>query len=163
MHVLKSLLKIGGWFAVVSAIMCLIISVIAYWHARNFMHSAIRAPGTVIRLEQHGSESGTFYYPIVTYRDVQGATQELYSSVGSFPPSHNAGEAVTVLYVPGQPHKAKLDGFFDVWGLAAITGGLGGFWLVGLAMLLVIQRSQRRPPVLSAASSALAEAPKLKR
>ena len=64
---------------------------------------------------------------------------------------------MTVLYPQGQPKKAKLDEFFDVWGLAAITGGIGAFDLIlGLAMLLVpiiIRRFRHASPpaILNAA------------
>jgi hypothetical protein len=158
MHVIKLLLKIAGWFFVASSIICLLISLFAYLHARSFTRSAARTQGTVIRLEKReSSDSGTVYHPVVTFRDAHGAGQELFSSVGSFPPSHKVGDTVTVLYPPAQPQKAKLDEFFDVWGLAAITGGIGAFDLiVGLAMLLVpdiIRRFRHAPapPVLNAA------------
>jgi len=74
--------------------------------------------------------------------------RELFSSVGSRPPSHKVGDTVAVLYLADQPQRAKLDEFFDLWGLAAVCGGLGIFWLVvGLAMLLVPVILQRfRPP-----------------
>lgn len=139
MPVLKSFLKIGAWFAVIGSVICLAISLFAFLHARSFTSAASRAQGTVVRLEKRESrESGTSYYPIVTFQDASGATQELFSSVGSFPPSHKVGDTVTVLYRAEEPRKAKLDNFFDVWGLAAITGGVGAFWLiVGLVILLM--------------------------
>jgi hypothetical protein len=138
----------------------LLVSLFAYLHARSFTRSATRAQGTVVRLEKRESrDSGThYYYPVVTFQDAQGAAQELFSSVGSFPPSHRVGDTVTLLYRAEEPRKAKLDGFFYVWGLAAIAGGVGSFWLIaGFAMLLVpvIMRrishapgNLRTPPIL---------------
>jgi len=158
MHVIKLLLKIAGWFLVVSSIICLLISLFAYLHAHSFTRSAVRAQGTVTKVEKRKDHDGDeLYYPIVSFRDAHGGAQELFSSVGSFPPSHRVGDSVTVLYPPEQPQKAKLDEFFAVWGLAAITGGIGAFDLiVGLAMLLVpviIRRFRHAPapPVLNAA------------
>jgi hypothetical protein len=160
MHSFKLLLKIGAWFAVVSAVICLVISLFAFLHARSFTRSATRAQGTVVRLETRESrDSGMVYHPVVTFQDAHGATQELYSSVGSFPPSHRVGDTVTVLYRAEEPRKAKLDGFFYVWGLAAITAGIGSFWLIaGLAIFSVpviirrVSRARRAPgtpPVLA--------------
>jgi hypothetical protein len=110
----------------------------------------------VIRLEQtQSSEHGTLYHPVVTFRDSHGAQQELFSSVGSFPPPYRVGDTAIVVYPSEHPEKAKLDRFFDVWGLTAIVGGVGAFWfVVGLAMLLVpviIRRFRHAPPVLNGA------------
>jgi hypothetical protein len=155
MHVLK-LLKMGGWFAVTGSVICLTFALVSFLHARSFTRSATRAQGTVVRLEKRESrDSGAAYYPVFTFQDAHGAPQEIFSSVGSFPPSHQVGDTVTVLYLPEQPRKAKLDGFFYVWGLAAIFGGVGTFWLVvGLAILLVpviVRRVRRAPGTLNAA------------
>ena len=149
---LKLLLKIAGWFAISAAVICLIVALCAYLHARAFMRSASRAQGTVTRVEKRADhDADDMYYPVVGFRDARGVEQELFSSVGSVPPSHKVGDTVAVLYLADQPQSAKLDEFFDLWGLAAVCGGLGVFWLVvGLALLLVPVILRRSRPAAQA-------------
>jgi hypothetical protein len=160
MHVTKLLFEGAGWFFVMSSIIFLLISLFAYSRARTFTRSAARTQGTVIRLERRdSSRSGILYRPVVSFRDSQGMPRELFSSVASSPPSYKVGDQVSVLYSPAEPRKAKLDGFFEVWGWAAITGGIGvSDLLFGLALLwapMIRRRFGRAPspPVLNGDNS----------
>lgn len=139
MHGFKVLLKTAGWFWVTAAAICLLISLVAYFHTRSFVRTASRAQGTVIKIEERESgDSGKMSYPVYIFRDSQGGEHEIVSSMGSFPPAHKVGDTVTVLYRADQPEKAEINQFFDVWGTAAITGGLGAFNMIaGIALLVV--------------------------
>lgn len=155
MHLLKLLLKIAGWFLVASAALCFLISLFAFLRARTFLRSASRAQGAVIRLVERNGDSGTLYYPVYAFRDIHDVSHEIFSSSGSFPPAHSVGEMVTVLYRIDHPENAELDGFFEVWGLAALTGGIGTIQMfLGLAALIVpiiIKKFRREPPIAQAA------------
>ena len=119
---------------------------------RTFLASAERTEGTVIALvATRGSGGSTLYSPVVAFRAIDGRAIEWTSSVASSPPAHDEGETVTVLYRADAPDDARLDGFFPLWGGAAIVGGLGSaFFLTGLAMIAVPAWSNRRARHLAA-------------
>src|SRR5678816_2025036 len=113
MNLPKNPLRIIGAVVLLSALVTLALSAFFYQRARNFVRDAIRADGKVVR----------------------GVEREVYSSAGSFPPSHSVGDTVTLLYEPEQPNDAKTDDFLSLWGLPAILGGAGVFdLLIGVAL-----------------------------
>jgi hypothetical protein len=128
----KFILKIVGWFLVVSSIICLMVSLFVYLHVRNFTRSATRVEGKVIRFKSRMRRD----YPVVAFRDTDGIQHELNSSVSSTPPSHQIGDVVTVLYPNNQPQQAKINEFFEMWGLTTFFAGFGLCELIfGLVLL----------------------------
>jgi hypothetical protein len=73
------------------------------------------------------------------------STVEFKDSVGTNPPSHRAGDKVTVLYLPGDPQRqAIIDrGFLLNWAIPGIVF----LFAAGLAMLCIAMRRQMRPSV----------------
>lgn len=103
----------------------------------------LRTQGQVVRLNSEhssGSGGGYSYYPVVRFRTQQNATVEFKDSVGSNPPTHRAGDKVTVLYLAGDPQRqAIIDrGFLLNWSIPAILFLVGA----GLAMLCIVLRRQ---------------------
>jgi Protein of unknown function (DUF3592) len=115
------------------------------WAVRNtqsFVARAETAAGQVINLEYRHSTSSSSsrgtYYPVVKFKTATGEERTLHSNTGSSPPSYAVGEAVTVLYDPGNPFDARIKGFFSLWLLAIIFGALGSvFSLIGLGGLFL--------------------------
>ncbi len=98
---------------------------------RGFLARAVSAQGTVVDLEASSSKDSdgratTYYRPIVQFVAANGERLEVRSRTGSNPPSHARGETVEVLYAPDEPRSARIRGFFELWGGAAILGGIGG-------------------------------------
>lgn len=83
-------------------------------------------------LERTG-DHGPVFAPVFTFRDAQGTEYTVYSSTASYPPEHQVGDTVSVLYSPKSPRDAKLDRFFSLWAMPFITGIIASFYLpVGL-------------------------------
>ncbi|WP_165966837.1 DUF3592 domain-containing protein [Actinomadura sp. 7K507] len=72
-------------------------------HLRRFGH---RAPGVVVRTATRGQVS----YPTVRFRMPDGTERETQSDLGTNLPTFRKGQAVTVLYDPDDPDRARLDG-----------------------------------------------------
>lgn len=116
---------------------------------RSFLAEAIRTEGTVIALKAVHTKDSTTYRPVVRFIDLNGQTVEFTSSTGSDPPLYREGHKVEVLYRPGEPRKARIHGFFSLWGIPALLGGLGGAFLIrGSCRLVAAARKRRRDAFL---------------
>lgn len=103
-----------------------------------FLETATAKPGVVTDLILSRSSDSNAYYPVVRFEDEQGRPIEFQSSSGSNPPGYSRGEQVRVLFAPGEPESARIDGFFSLWGASLIVGGLGAaFFLSGTGMFVV--------------------------
>jgi len=115
-----------------------------YQSTRSFLAQATTTIGTVVDLEQSRSSDSTTYRPVVSFTSQKGEAIRFTSSSGSNPPSYSKGEKVEVFYLPAEPYKAKINGFFSLWGGAVIIGGMGGvFFLIGAGITLVIMLKNR--------------------
>ncbi len=116
----------------------LIGALFLYSSMRTFLGEATRADGTVVDLVQARSKDSTTYRPVVQFMSQQGEKIEFILSSGSNPPSYTKGEKVEVLYRATEPHKAKIHGFFSLWGASILLGTLGaGFFFTGIGIMLV--------------------------
>lgn len=98
--------------------------------------SGIRAPGVVTSLiSSRSSDGGVTYHPLVAYTDGLGRNVAFKDSTGTNPPMYHVGEAVTVLYLPGETGRAVIDRGVWNWlpsvilyliGGGAFAGGLAG-------------------------------------
>ncbi len=104
----------------------------------------LRAQGQVVRMnsESRSSGGGYTYYPVVRFRTAANTTVEFKDSVGTNPPTHRAGDKVTVLYLPGDPQReAIIDrGFVLNWAIPGVVF----LFAAGLAMLCVTLRRQMK-------------------
>jgi hypothetical protein len=141
----RLLTYIGYFFGAVSVIV-LILSFFVYRHTRRFVDSAARAEGTVTKLvESRNRDSGTTFRPVFVFHDSKGAEHEIYSTMGSYPPSYKVGENVAVLYAPEDPDNASLDGFFDLWLVPLIVGVLGAVQMTIALFFIFIGRIIGKP------------------
>ena len=117
----------------------------ATYSTKAFLAQAVVAPGTVVELVRSRSDSSYTFAPVVRFQDASGAEHEFLSSSGSNPPAYDTGEAVEVLYLPTDPSDARINGWFALWGIALILGGMGAVFLaIGGVFLLVPLLSARR-------------------
>lgn len=122
-------------FSGVAALMLLIAGIAS---ANNILkvNREESAPGLVVemtrRLEYDENDSdrvvGEAYYPVVEFTANDGKRRSVQLSEGSWPPAHEIGEEVTVLYEPEDPLDARIKSFASsagMWILPGITGILG--------------------------------------
>lgn len=122
-------------------------SVLLYQHTRSFLAHAARADGVVLDLvrSHSSSNSSDTWAPLVRFTPANGEPVEFTSSTSSNPPAYSKGEPVGVLYDPAQPQRAKIDGFFSLWGGLLILGVLGTiFGAIGGGILLYGRLARRR-------------------
>jgi hypothetical protein len=94
------------------------------WH---FTSVAQRASGTVVEMrEQTDKDSGsTSYAPTFHFQDASGSPHTVSSSFFSSPQEFHVGDVVTVLYRRDDPQSARIDSYWQVWGLPSLLG-IGG-------------------------------------
>ena len=138
-------------FGAVGLVLCA-VAWLLHHNTATFIASAGRTQGEVMRLlhveSSKRNESGT-WKPLVRFKAPSGEIVEFAPSSSSSPPAYEVGETVDVFFDPNAPQDAMLDGFFSLWGGAAITGGLGLVFLLVTAGLLFMPASapakRRRP------------------
>lgn len=133
-----------GIFSGVAALM-LLIAAISSFSAISKMSKEESAPGRVVNMiaqRQYVNEQDhvtqDYYYPVVEFTASDGRRRSVQMSEGSWPPSHEVGEAVTVRYDPRHPLDARIASAGSnalMWILPGITGILGvGFLVAVLAV-----------------------------
>ncbi len=143
-------MKFFGYLFVSIGIALWLVSLLLYLNARSFVAAAITARGTVIDYEVSDSMRVRFarttraYQPVVQFRTRDGRQVKFTSRMASSPPSYSRGEDVEVLYLQSEPQEAQIKDFQTLWGLPAITAGLGSvFFLVGGGFFLPVVWSRR--------------------
>jgi Protein of unknown function (DUF3592) len=118
------------------------IAVWLLYSTHQFKATARPAEGVVTRLEwsssrdSNGRESSTAH-PWVRFQS-EGRTVEFRGGAGTSPPAYREGDKVRVLYQPGQPQEARIDGFWEAFVGPIIAGGIGTvFTVIGLGCLVV--------------------------
>ena len=106
-------------------------------HVRGFIAQAAKAEGTVMELvASRSNDGGTTWKPVVRFTAPGGEIIHFTSRTSSNPPGYSKGEKVEVLYRPGQPQDASINGLFSLWGGPLIIGGIGAaFFLIGGGMI----------------------------
>jgi hypothetical protein len=92
--------------------------------------SATTAEGTVVEVERKFLREGTIIVPTVTFVTEEGRSIVFTSNTGRGGWKDRIGESVTVRYDPADPTNAKIDSFYQLWGLSAIFFGIGGMFIV---------------------------------
>lgn len=132
-------LTIGG--LVVAAVVCLLGGLVAAAFAARFTLTAERVPGTVVRnvfaRDRSGDPQRSFvtFRPLVAFTTPDGRRFAFESPRGSSPPRYEPGTRVEVLYPPGDPGDARLEGSAGLWTLPLLLPALGAA-LLGAALLL---------------------------
>ena len=108
-------------------------------HTWHFTRIAQRTSGAVIEMRQQtDKDSGSVSYaPTFRFQDATGAQHTVSSSFYSSPPEFHVGDSVTVLYRGDDPQTARIDSYWQVWGLPSLLGIIGSIELpVGIVVLL---------------------------
>jgi hypothetical protein len=95
----------------------------------KFLETAIISQGTVIGFEKYrSSDHSVLFRPIVKFIDEKGQNVEFVSNSANSRPQYQVGEKVEVIYNSIASNEAKINSFFEIWGVATITG-IGGVGL----------------------------------
>lgn len=139
-----------GIFSGVSALM-LLIAAISSFSAISKMSKEESAQGYVVdvvmRREYVNEEDrvvNEYYYPVVEFTASDGRRRSVQMSEGSWPPSYEVGDEVTVRYDPDHPLDARIASAGSnalMWILPGITGILG----LGFLGAVLIARSVMSP------------------
>lgn len=106
------------------------------WH---FTSVALRTSGTVIEMrEQTDKESGSVSYaPTFRFQDASGAAHTVSSGFYSSPPEFHVGDVIVVLYRSNDPQDARIDSYWQVWGLPSLLG-IGGCIELPIGLIIVL-------------------------
>ena len=119
-----------------------------YWFVQTlgFKSAAARADGVVVKLESQrssgrpGARRGSTFVPVFEFKDGEGGSHRVTSSVSSRPAAYDVGEKVAVLYSPGDPEDARIDSFFSLWGGPCALAVVGFLFTLVSTIVLVKQR-----------------------
>lgn len=140
-HILL-LFRVGGeLFGILFSTIMLAVALYYYVSTSNFLKKAAITEGTVGKMHQTYNKnrlrtSNQFAIQFVTRDGKKIVTKPHVLS--SNPPRYHTGQKVEILYLPEQPHDAKINDFFSLWGITALIGGIGGgiFLLSGGIILM---------------------------
>ncbi|MBD2105499.1 DUF3592 domain-containing protein [Nodosilinea sp. FACHB-13] len=142
-------MKAIGYPFLLTGIGMLAATFFTYTNTNTFLKDAIKTEGTVIELIRSQSDDSVTYQPVVVFVSQEGEEIEFTSLSGSNPPSYSKGQAVEIFYLPDNPQKAEINGFFSLWGLPTILGALGSiFSTVGTGLLVVPMVKEREEKYL---------------
>jgi hypothetical protein len=116
----------------------LVVALVTALHTWHFTRVAQRTSGTVTEMRQQtDKDSGSISYsPTFRFQDAAGVQHTVSSSFYSSPPEFHVGDSVTVLYRSDDPQTARIDSYWQVWGLPSLLGIIGSGELpIGLVVL----------------------------
>jgi hypothetical protein len=105
-----------------------------YSDARQLIATAEKSPGTVIGFERRSSKGGSSDYPVIEFATAAGEIRRFTTSGAG---NYAKGQMVEVLYDAGNPDKARVNVFLELWLGSLILGAFGLFCLgIGIGTLL---------------------------
>lgn len=127
----QKMIKGLGWLFIGIGALLLTGAFFAVMSSRSLLQEGIRTTGNVIDFVESQDEDGqTMYAPVFSFLDEQGVEHQILSNVSSSSYAYMKGQAVDVIYRPGDPQGAEIQSTFGLWGLAAILGFIGIIFLV---------------------------------
>jgi len=130
---------LGIVFSLVGGSLAL-IGVFLFIRTRIFIGKAQEAKGTVIQMvysrTSSSSGSGGGYAPVYQFRTLDGQTIVKQDSLSSNPPRFQVGQEIDVLYESGNPQKARINKWMNLYFVPVLLGGMGLiFGGVGIAIV----------------------------
>jgi len=127
-------LYIGAWFLSIAGLVLLCVAAFLTYRTSHFIENSETAQGSVIALEpvtstdSNSDTAQTTYAPVFSFQAADGKTYAVRSNSSSSPPAFAVNDEVTVLYDPNNPQKARIDTFWQVWGVPVLLGAMGAFF-----------------------------------
>jgi hypothetical protein len=123
----------------------LLIALDSALHRVAFIHSALRADGTVIEMRPVRSTrtgAGT-YVPVFRFTANDGRMHIIISDVSVPSSAFTLGDRVRVLYLQSNPETARIDAFSPLW-LSSLIPGIVGAAFSFFPALILVNRMRRR-------------------
>ncbi|MFE4104742.1 DUF3592 domain-containing protein [Almyronema epifaneia] len=142
--------KIVFWIFLPIALLLIALAVTFGIYTRRAIAREVSAPGEVVDLIAQESfdrdrRRVTYYFPVVEFYSADAKLHRVQLASGSSPPSHEVGEAVTVLYNPQKPLQARIQSFSStllMWLTPALLGFMGTiFFILAVALRLAFRTS----------------------
>ncbi len=132
-------LTLGIVFSLVGGLLAL-IGVFLFIRTRIFIGKAQEVKGTVIQMvysrTSSSSSSGGGYAPVYQFKTLDGQTIVIQDSLSSNPPRFQVGQEIDVLYESGNPQKARINKWMNLYFVPVLLGGMGLiFGGVGIAIV----------------------------
>lgn len=109
-------------------------SVYVYTSAWVLIAHGEHARGTVTAF----SRNHTTYFPVVAFKTSDGTRVEFVGSSGSSSPTFVRGQQVDVIYTPGNPPKARINTFGELWAPPLLLTTFGAiFFAIGFAPIFI--------------------------
>jgi hypothetical protein len=148
------------WFVIIflGVGLLMLFGALMFWKkTRGFLARAHQASGTVVELlEVRDNEGSSMWKPVVAFTDDNGHKTRFTDSVSSRPAAYDVGEAVTVLYLPGEPGEAHIKGFSSLWLGTTVLGGLGlAFTAIGGSIVFASRAGEKKKHYLMAYGTAI--------
>jgi hypothetical protein len=119
-----------GWLFLIIGCLVLLLAGVDWVRTSNFTHNAVRTSGTIIGMQLRADESNgsVSYAPTFSFQDTAGH-QNTVSSVFYSSRKFHTGDVVAVLYLRDNPETARIDSFWQMWGLSSCAGVFGSICL----------------------------------
>jgi hypothetical protein len=118
-------------------------------HRAAFIHTALRADGTVIWMEPVRTSrvgAGTAI-PVFRFTANDGRLHIINSDVSVPFSTFKRGDRVDVLYLQSNPEIAHIDAFSTLWQKSLVMGVWGAVWS-SIPVLILVMRRRRRAAVI---------------
>ena len=130
---------LGIVFSLVGGLLAL-IGMFLFIRTRIFIGKAQEAKGTVIQMvysrTSSSSGSGGGYAPVYQFRTLDGQSIVIQDSLSSNPPRFQVGQEIDVLYESGNPQKARINKWMNLYFAPVLLGCMGLiFGGVGIAIV----------------------------
>jgi hypothetical protein len=120
-------LTLGIVFSLVGGLLAL-IGLFLFIRTRIFIGNAQEVKGTVLQLvysRSSSSSSGGGYAPVYQFRTIDGQSITIQDSLSSNPPGFQVGQEIDVLYESGNPQKARINKWMNLYFVPVLLGGMG--------------------------------------
>lgn len=132
--------KFSITFVTVGALL-LCVTAFLFSKQQSFLSTAIATQGSVVQLLTIHKGG---YTPLVRFETSDGEVVEVTAKSSSSPPLYDLGEKVTVYYQSYDPEGAQISGFFSMWWIHFLLGGIGTlFVLVGAVFMIPVGYNPR--------------------
>lgn len=132
-------LTLGIIFGLVGGLLVL-IGVFLYIRTRIFIGKAQEVKGTVIEMVySRNSDGDGGFSPVYQFKTLDGQNIVIHDSLSSNPPRFQVGQEVKVLYDPGNPQKARLNKWMNLYFVPVLLAGIGLIF-GGVVFALVFQQ-----------------------
>ena len=127
-----------GWIVFALGCVALTVALASSGYMRYFTSIAQRATGVVREMHKKidKDDKSQTYAPIFEFKDADGVQRVVSSDFYSYPPEFHVGDGVEILYLKNDPQSARINTYWQIWGISTVGAILGCLYLpVGLIVV----------------------------